>query len=114
MEPAVAGWASAACSTTVPRSCRDLLLHGPDHAQQRFWPMQVGADAGDGWRRWLSWVRLQPLLQDGLNGSVMRVAIRQRSLASGIQAHLAVLFGQADDALALPQEVQLMLIEQLV
>src|SRR5918995_2141315 len=44
----------------------------------------------------------------------MRVAIRQRPLAGGVQAHLTVLLRQADDALALPQIMQLMLIEQLV
>lgn len=89
-------------------------MNGPDQAQQRFGPVQVGADAGDGRRSWLSWLGLQALFQDGLDRSVMRVAKRQRSLASGIQARLAVLLRQADDALALPQEMQMMLIEQLV
>src|SRR5438128_1220678 len=44
----------------------------------------------------------------------MWVAIRQRSLAGSIQARLAVLLRQADDALALPQVMQMMLIEQFV
>src|SRR5260370_31087922 len=76
--------------------------------------MQVGADAGDGWRSRLRRVRLQAFLQDGFDGSVVRVAISERSLAGGVQARLAVLLGQADDALALPQKMQLMLIEELV
>ncbi len=85
-----------------------------EHAQQRFGPVQVGADAGDGGRSWFRRARLQPLLQNGLDRSVMRVAIRQRSLAGGVQARVAILFCQADDALALPQEMQMMLIQELI
>ena len=59
-------------------------------------------------------MRLQALLQDGLDRSVVRIAIGQRPLAGGVPARLAVLLGQADAALALPQVVQMVLIEQLV
>src|SRR6266852_9892808 len=98
----------------MPRSCWDLPVHGTGQAEQGVGPTQVGADAGDGWRCWLRHVRLQALFQDGFDRSVMRVAIRQRPLAGGVQAHLTVLLRQADDALTLPQVVQMMLIEQLV
>ena len=42
----------------------------------------------------------------------MRVAVRQRALAGGVQPHLAIRFGQANDPLALPQMVQVVSIEQ--
>src|SRR6266536_2977372 len=95
-------------------SCRDLLAHRSGQAKQRLRPAQVGADVRDGWWSWLGQVRLQPLFQDGLDGAVVRVAIGQRPLAGGVQAHLTVLLRQADDALALPQVMQMVLIEQLV
>src|SRR5437868_637361 len=43
----------------------------------------------------------------------MRVAIRQRPLAGGVQPHLAIRLGQANDPLALPEMVQVVPIEQL-
>src|SRR6266542_5526031 len=81
-------------------SCRDLLAHRSGQAKQRLRPAQVGADVRDGWWSWLGQVRLQPLFQDGLDGAVVRVAIGQRPLAGGVQAHLTVLLRQADNALA--------------
>src|SRR5438105_4788430 len=98
----------------LARSYQDLLGDRPEHAQQRFGPVQVGADAGDDGRSWFGWVRLQAFFQDGLDRSVVRVAIGQCPLARGVQAHLAILFAQSDDALALPQVMQLMLVEELV
>jgi hypothetical protein len=59
-------------------------------------------------------VWVERLLQDGLDGSVVGVAVRQRSLAGGVPPYLAVRFGQADDPLALPQMVQVVAIEQLL
>src|SRR6266487_615579 len=97
------------------RSCGDLLGHGRGgRAEQALWPAQVGADAGDGCRSWLSYLWVEPLFQDGLDGSVVRVAVGQRSLAGGVQACLAVGLLQADDPLALPQKMEMMLVEQFV
>ena len=52
---------------------------------------------------------IQSLLQDGFDRPVARVAIVERALASGVQARCAIRFGRADDALALPQEMEVVL-----
>ena len=73
---------------------------------------QEGADAGNRRPVELSSLWVERLLQDGLDRPVVRVAVRQRPLAGGVQAHLAIRFGQADDPLALPQMVQVVPVEQ--
>src|SRR5216684_3618299 len=44
----------------------------------------------------------------------MGITVSQRSLAGGVQAYLAVGLLQSNDPLALPQEMQMMLVEQFV
>jgi hypothetical protein len=53
-------------------------------------------------------------LRNGLDGSVLWVPAGQRSLAGGVETYLAVGLRQADDPLALPPVMQMMLVEQFV
>src|SRR3982074_1519400 len=97
------------------RSCGGSFGHGcGGQAEQVLGPAQAGADPGDRWRSRLGQLWVECLLQNSLDRSVVWVPVGQRSLAGGVAKVLAVGLRQADDPRALPQVMQMMLVEQLV
>src|SRR5262249_54886659 len=56
---------------------------------------------------------IQTLLQNGFDRPIAGIPVAEGSPAGGVKACCAIRFGQANDALTLPQEVEVVLVEQL-